>query len=53
MKKFCKALVEAPISFLITQNSLKLRKIGAAIREGSKNIFSIFLKQTITHPFRV
>ncbi len=37
-KKFCKALVDAPIGFLVTQNELKMMKIGVGTREGSRAV---------------
>jgi hypothetical protein len=55
-KKFCKALVGAPIKFKITQNKLKMRKIRRyefITKEGSRAIFSKTLKQSITHYFLV
>jgi hypothetical protein len=49
--KFYKALVGTPIRFLITQN--KRERYEAITKEGSKDIFSNLLKQTITCPLYV
>jgi len=49
LEKFCKTLVDAHIRFLIIQTTLKMRKIWARIKEGSRAIFSKKLKQTIMH----
>jgi len=53
IKKFCKALVDAPIRFLIIQNRLKMKKYGGESIEEYKNIFSKKLKETITYPLLV
>jgi hypothetical protein len=50
-KKFCKALVGTPIRFKISQDERE--RYGAGTKEGSRDIFSNLLKQTITRRLSV